>query len=105
MLHGTLPAMSVRCTMTCPPTHLPLVGPDCCFFVERSDLKPKSPVRTRLFRALAAGERPFEPAQQDTWSLRCGRERCSPLSVPVRVKSRSKFRVTVCHLEPLDNHR
>jgi len=33
MLHPTLPAMSVRCTMTCPPDVSGLIDPDCCFFV------------------------------------------------------------------------
>jgi hypothetical protein len=31
----TLPAMSVQCTMTCPPDPPVLVDPDCCFFVKR----------------------------------------------------------------------
>jgi hypothetical protein len=31
--HPTLPAMSVRCTMTCPPDVSGLIDPDCCFFV------------------------------------------------------------------------
>jgi hypothetical protein len=35
MLHPTLPAMSVRCTMTNPPEAPVLVDPDCCFFVKR----------------------------------------------------------------------
>ena len=29
------PAMSVRCTMTCPPMRTPLGERDCCFFVVR----------------------------------------------------------------------
>src|SRR5882724_7068437 len=47
MLRPTLPAMSVRCTMTRPPKTPVLVDPDCCFFCEaqisRRDLEPKSP--------------------------------------------------------------
>jgi hypothetical protein len=31
--HPALPAMSVRCTMTCPPDVSGLIDPDCCFFV------------------------------------------------------------------------
>ncbi len=50
MLPPTLPAMSVRCTMTCPPMRMPLGEPDCCFFVERPVSRDNLELTSRSLR-------------------------------------------------------